>query len=309
MDDKGVLLEEHKEHIKHSRNANSGFWKWTSAILVILLLMVLITQGFPDFGITKNSKVNNAIDYLNSDVLSGFATAELESVSENNGMYIMEVTLTSSAGEAQAATIYLSKDGELMFPTVIEIGESTGTVDVDTEPTETETYEIDTTGQPFIGNEDATVTIIEFTDFQCPYCEKGYITMGEVLENYPDDVKIVVMNFPLSFHENAQKAAEASECAFAQGKFEEYHDTLFENNDALTVEDLKQYAVDLGLDTEEFNTCLDDGEMADEVEADMDVGSENGVTGTPAFFINGEKIVGARPYADFESVIEEALAS
>jgi len=72
---------------------------------------------------------------------------------------------------------------------------------------------------------------------------------------------------------------------------------------------LKQYAVDLGLDTEEFNTCLDDGEMADEVEADMDVGSENGVTGTPAFFINGEKIVGARPYADFESVIEEALAS
>jgi len=309
MDDKGALLEEHKEHIKHSRNTNSGLWKWTSAILVVLLLIVLITQGVPDFGITKSSKVNNAIDYLNSDVLSGFATAELESVSENNGMYIMEATLTSSAGEAQAATIYLSKDGELMFPTVIEIGESTDTIDVNTEPTETETYEIDTTGQPFIGNEDAAVTIIEFTDFQCPYCEKGYRTMKEVLENYPDDVKIVIMNFPLSFHENAQKAAEASECAFAQGKFEEYHDTLFENNDALTVEDLKQYAVDLGLDTEEFNTCLDEDKMADEVEADMDVGSENGVTGTPAFFINGEKIVGARPYADFESVIEEALAS
>ena len=308
MDEKGALLDEHKEHVKHSRNSNSKMWGWVSFILAVLLLIVLIAQGVPDFGMTKNAKANDAIDYLNSDVLSGFATAELDSVTENNGMYVMAVTLTSTAGETQDTTIYLSEDGELMFPTVIQInGETIDATDTTTDTTET--YEIDTTGQPFIGNEDAKVTIIEFSDFQCPYCEKGYTTMKEVLANYPDDVKIVFMNFPLSFHDNAQKAAEASECAFAQGKFEEYHNMLFENQGALSVDDLKQYAVDLGLDTNEFNTCLDDGEMTDEVESDTAIGSANGVTGTPAFFINGEKIVGARPYADFETAIEEALAS
>jgi protein-disulfide isomerase len=309
MNDKEALMEEHKEHVKKSRSFNPRYWKWVSLALAVLLIIVLVAQGIPDFGLMKNARADDALKYLNDEVLGGFATAELNEVKEENGMYVLDIELISVAGQTQDATIYLSKDGELMFPTVIPLEEdNTEPTDVETEPTEEEVVEVDVTGQPFIGNEDAKVTIVEFSDFQCPYCEKGYTTMKEVLANYPEDVKIVFINFPLSFHEYAQKAAEAGECAFAQGKFEEYHDMLFENQDALTLDDLKKYAVDLGLDTEAFNTCLDSDEMASKVEDDMAYGSELGISGTPAFFINGQKITGARPYADFETAIEEALA-
>jgi protein-disulfide isomerase len=308
MNDKEALMEEHKEHVKKSRSFNPRYWKWVSLALAVLLIIVLVAQGIPDFGLMKNARADDALKYLNDEVLGGFATAELNEVKEENGMYVLDIELISVAGQTQDATIYLSKDGELMFPTVIPLEEdNTEPTDVETEPTEEEVVEVDVTGQPFIGNEDAKVTIVEFSDFQCPYCEKGYTTMKEVLANYPEDVKIVFINFPLSFHEYAQKAAEAGECAFAQGKFEEYHDMLFENQDALTLDDLKKYAVDLGLDTEAFNTCLDSDEMASKVEDDMAYGSELGVSGTPAFFINGQKITGARPYTDFETAIEEAL--
>lgn len=307
MDEKEAQIEEHKEHVKHSRSVNSGLWKWVSLVLAILLIIILVLEGVPDFGLTTERKANDAVDYLNSEVLNGFATATLNDVVESSDMIVLELELTSTSGETQAASVYLSNDGELMFPTVIEIEESSE-IEVE-EPIETEPIEVDTTGEPFIGNENAKVTIVEFSDFQCPYCKKGYDTMKEVLANYPEDVKIVFVNFPLSFHQYAQKAAEASECAFAQGKFEEYHDMLFENQDALTLDDLKGYAATLGMDTETFNTCLDSGEMTAEVEGDITSGSEHGVTGTPAFIINGEKIVGARPYADFETAIEEALSS
>ncbi len=310
MDDKEVLMEEHKEHVKTSRSLSHGFWKWTSLVLLVLLIVVLIAQGVPDFGLMRNARANDAIDYLNADVLQGFATAELNDVTEENGMYILSASLTSTQGETQAATIYLSKDGELLFPTVIPITEGDETEETEIDEIEAEELvEVDTTGQPVIGNEDAKVTIVEFSDFQCPYCEKGYTTMEEILVKYPVDVKVVFINFPLGFHEYAQKAAEASECAFAQGKFKEYHNLLFENQDALTMDDLKAYAVELGLDTEAFNSCLDNGDMAELVKADMAYGSELGVTGTPAFFINGQKLVGARPIADFEAIIDAALGS
>ncbi len=163
---------------------------------------------------------------------------------------------------------------------------------------------------PVKGSENALVTIIEFSEYQCPFCKRFFEqTLPQIEENYIETGKVryVFRDFPLSFHQYAQKAAEASECADEQGKFWEYHDKLFENQDALDINSLKQYAKDLGLDTAKFSSCLDSGKMASEVEKDFTDGSEYGVGGTPGFFINGIKVVGAQPYSVFEEIIEQEL--
>jgi len=163
---------------------------------------------------------------------------------------------------------------------------------------------------PTKGSESAPVTIIEFSEYQCPYCKRFFDqTLSLIEKNYIETgkVKYVFRDFPLSFHQYAQKAAEASECADEQGKFWQYHDKLFENQNALSVESLKQYAKDLGLNAAKFDSCLDSGAMASEVQKDFADGSEYGVSGTPAFFINGIKVVGAQPYSVFEEIIEQEL--
>ncbi|MBR9682677.1 MAG: DsbA family protein [Candidatus Aenigmarchaeota archaeon] len=160
------------------------------------------------------------------------------------------------------------------------------------------------------GSADAPVTIIEFSDYECPFCARFYTqTYGQIDEKYiqTGKVKYVVRDFPLSFHAQAQKAGEAAECAGEQGQYYEMHDKLFEEGVEGGVTAFKQYAVDLGLDTDEFNTCLDSGAMAQEVKDDMSDGQAAGVTGTPAFFINGKKLIGAQPFSAFEQVIEAEL--
>lgn len=163
---------------------------------------------------------------------------------------------------------------------------------------------------PAKGPENAAVTIIEFSDFQCPYCARFYTqTLPQIEENYINrgKVRLVFRDFPLSFHQYAQKASEAAECADEQGRFWEYHNKLFENNDALDTESLKRYAEELGLDAPEFDDCLDSGKMEAEVKKDFSDGSRYGVSGTPSFFINGVNLVGAQPYSVFEQAIEQAL--
>ncbi|MFH1587007.1 MAG: thioredoxin domain-containing protein [Candidatus Diapherotrites archaeon] len=158
------------------------------------------------------------------------------------------------------------------------------------------------------GPEDAKITIVEFSDFECPFCGRAIPTVEQVMEEYEGDVKLIFKDFPLSFHQNAQKAAEAAECAGEQDKFWEMHDLLFDNQTALAISDLKQYAVDLGLDTGAFNSCLDNGDMAAEVSADFAAGQAAGVSGTPTFFINGQKIVGAQPFSAFKAIIDAELS-
>jgi protein-disulfide isomerase len=174
---------------------------------------------------------------------------------------------------------------------------------------------------PLIGNKNAKVTLYEFSDFQCPYCKKFFDeTFGQIKTKYIDTgkVKLVFRNYPLPFHQNAQKAAEAGECANRQGKFREYHDLLFKNSQAdgtgLAAADLKKYADSLGLNNgtlgfgkNKFNTCLDNNEAADAVKKDMTDAGTIGVSGTPSFVINGNKIIGAQPFANFEQAIESAL--
>ena len=173
------------------------------------------------------------------------------------------------------------------------------------------TAEVSIDDDAILGNRDAPVTIIEFSDYECPFCGRFHEqTFPQIKEEYIDTgkVRFVFRDFPLSFHENAQKASEAAECADEQGKFWEYNEILFKNQDKLAVSDLKDYAKGLGLDETEFNSCLDSGKMASEVAKDMSEGQAYGVKGTPAFFINGKLISGAQPLSAFKQAIDAALA-
>lgn len=159
-----------------------------------------------------------------------------------------------------------------------------------------------------MGPKDAKVTIIEFSDFQCPYCQKAEETVKEVLQNYGDKIRLVYKHFPIQGHKNAEKAAEAAECAKDQGKFWEMHDLMFENQSKLEIADLKKYALDLNLNSSEFDNCLDSGKYTGKVQNDMDVGISYGVSGTPAFFINGQFLNGAQPVEKFREIIDAELA-
>jgi len=161
------------------------------------------------------------------------------------------------------------------------------------------------------GDPNAPVTIVEWSDFECPFCAKFYRdTLGQIDEQYikTGKVKLVFRDFPLGFHANAQKSSEAAECAGEQGKYWEMHDILFESGVQGGVSTYKKYASDLGLNTATFNTCLDSGAMADEVSKDMKDGTAAGIRGTPGFIINGQLLSGAQPFANFKSVIDAELA-
>ncbi len=169
--------------------------------------------------------------------------------------------------------------------------------------------DVATDGAPVRGNANAPVTIVEFSDFQCPFCARAEGEIVKVRDTYKDQVKIVYKDYPLPIHPNAPKAAEASRCAREQDKYWEYHDVLFANHNALEVPNLKKFAADLKLDTAKFDTCLDSGKYADEIAKDMAEGSRVGVSGTPAFFINGRLISGAQPFSAFQEAIDDALAA
>lgn len=164
-----------------------------------------------------------------------------------------------------------------------------------------------TTG-PSSGPADAPVTIVEFADFECPYCTRGAAAIKQVLEVYGDKVRVVFVDYPLEFHANAGKASEAAHCAGKQGRFWELHDALFANQSALDVPSLKGYAKGLGLDVAAFDACLDGGEMAVKVEEGLQRGQKVGVNGTPAFFVNGIPLEGAMPFESFKELIDRELA-
>jgi protein-disulfide isomerase len=168
--------------------------------------------------------------------------------------------------------------------------------------------QVDADGFPAKGPADAPVTIVEFSDFQCPFCARVVPTLEQVKEKYGDKVRLVYRHFPLGMHPNAPKAAEAAMCAEEQGKFWEMHDLMFEEQQQLAVADLKAKAERLELDTDQFNQCLDSGKYKAEVQADMQAGQRAGVTGTPAMFINGRLVSGAVPVEQVEEVIDNELS-
>ncbi len=161
---------------------------------------------------------------------------------------------------------------------------------------------------PSFGPATAKVTIVEFSDFECPFCSRVVPTLTQIKKDYAKDVRVVFRNQPLPFHASAKPAAEAAMAAHEQGKFWEMHDKLFTNQKALDRASLEKYAQEIGLNVAKFKAALDSGKFKAKIEADMAAGSAVGANGTPTFFINGREFVGAQPFDAFKKVIDEEIA-
>ena len=170
---------------------------------------------------------------------------------------------------------------------------------------------------PMLGNPNAKVTIVEFSDFQCPFCRRFWKdTYGQLKKEYIDTgkVRLVTRNYPLTFHEAARPAAIASLCAKEQGKFWEYRDKMFGEQEkqgqgtvAFGATELKSWAAAIGMNSQQFNACLDTQKYAAKVDADTAAGAAAGVSGTPSFYINGQQVVGAQPFSTFKKIIDGLL--
>lgn len=209
-----------------------------------------------------------------------------EQVKSQLGEYIRAQRAATVQGEVLAALREKYPVEISLMPPVIEVG---------------------TGGRPIKGPENAPITIISFSDYECPFCQRAEETVAEVLKEYGDKVRFVHRDFPLAFHANAHGASQAAHCAHEQGKFWEMHAKLFEAKD-LSISNLKDIAKELGFDTGKFNYCLESGQFKDAVDRDMADGAAVGVEGTPAFFINGRMLSGAQPFSEFKKIIDAEIA-
>jgi protein-disulfide isomerase len=163
-------------------------------------------------------------------------------------------------------------------------------------------------GHPSVGVSSAPITIVEFSDFQCPFCRAAESSLKQVRQKYGDEIRLVYMDFPLGFHPHAMDAARAARCAADQDKFWQFHDALFRDQKKLDPDNLRQTAANVGLDRNKFNACFTEDKHDAGIRQDMAEGNSLGVTGTPTFFINGRELVGAQPAPKFNEVINEEIA-
>lgn len=312
---------------------------------IAFFVLGFLTNSFAglDFSATSEGEIGDkALAFITENFLKPQGMdAELigvEAVGED--LLIVNFTIKSGGGQTQPASVYVTRDGKLIL-----LGQGGGIRDIFEEftPPEIPIINVSVDDDPFKGPEDARVTIIEFSDFQCPFCKRFRDeTLDLILQTYGDDVRFVYRDFPITSlgHAYAQKAAEAAECSDEQGKFWEMHDLLFENQNEMAslqkqvdspniegrtivsietargtfyfditddIAKMKEFSQKLGLDTAAFNSCLDSGKYVSEVQKDLQDGQVAGVTGTPAFFINGKKIDGAQPFSVFKQMIDAKL--
>lgn len=170
-------------------------------------------------------------------------------------------------------------------------------------------YEVSVDDDPSLGAADAPIVLIEFSDYQCPYCKKWHDeVLPRLLETYGDQILYVYRDFPLSgLHPSASAAAEAANCAGAQDAYWQYHDALFSNQYGFSKDAFLSYARDLNLDMEAFTDCIENGTYQEEIAADYDAAAALGINSTPTFFINGLAVIGAQPYEVFAQIIDSEL--
>jgi protein-disulfide isomerase len=168
-------------------------------------------------------------------------------------------------------------------------------------------YSINTQGAPEKGNANAKLAIVEFSDFQCPFCRRVTPTLHQIEQEYGDKVRIVFKHLPLSIHPKAPAAHLAAEAAHRQGKFWQMHDLIFGNQEAMSPEKYVEYAKQLGLDVDRFKRDVASADVKNRVDADADEAAKLGVTGTPSFFINGRFLSGAQPFEAFKTLIDQEL--
>lgn len=270
----------------------------------------------PRPALSMNEMATKTLDYIAEKFLEpqGIEGKLLGVGRYGNDLYQVNLSF-QRGGLEQNASVWVTRDGKLIL-----LGDGGIIVDIMGEPDKerkekTQQGISSTEADPYKGNVNAPIIIVEFSDYQCPFCQRFWQdTLPKIQSEYIEKglVKLVFRDFPLtSIHPYAQKAAEAAQCAFEQGKFWEYHDRLFsdfrswqrEGND-----EFKKIAKDLGLDGARFGDCIDSGKYAAEVQRDLQDGIKAGVTGTPAFYVNGVKLEGALPFSAFQEVIESQLS-
>ena len=292
------------------KNFRVNLWLVTTIVLAIILAVVLFTGSENKDNLSENLTITaeeagqKMVDFANSQ---GASSSLIEA---NDAGALYEVVLSI---DGQKVPIYVTKDGESFTTTLIPFD-----LDNPTDTTNNQNSNIEISldsSDPVLGDLNAPISIIEYSDFECPFCERAYSnTIASLKESDAfknGEINLIYRHFPLNnIHPKAQKAAEASVCAQKQSKFWEYHDTLFENQNALAVDDLKSYASDLGLNQAKFDSCLDNGEAKDKVDKDLISATASGGTGTPYFIILNKEtekttsISGAVPYSQIESAIE-----
>lgn len=289
----------------HKMRFNKNFIIIAIAVAVVIITGVLIfinssSGGMFSFSpVSRQEAVDNAIDYLNNNLLQG-QKATASNITEESGIIKFKVNIDTNSYDS-----YITKDGKLFFPQAYLL---TGPSNSGVQPEGNVSFNI-TSDNHIKGNINAPVTLVEFSDFECPFCERHVPTIERILSEYKDTVRLVYKHYPLSnIHPNAQKAAEASECSSEQGKFWEYHDLLFANQKSgFSVVKFKQWAVQLGLNANQFNNCLDSSKYEKKVKDDLAEGSAKGVDGTPATFVNGELVSGSVPFEVFKEKIDKII--
>lgn len=281
-------------------------WMVTTIVLAIVLVFMVfmfyrggLTGGtITGKTISKDDASKNLVEFLNQEAPGQFTAGDVET---EYGMYKVNVNF-----QGREIPIYVTKDGKLAgsFQPLV-LGDGNGGTGNKVDVSEDD--------DPFKGDANAPVTIIEFSDYECPFCGRFYSdTYLQLKKDYIDTgkVKIVFRDFPLSFHPTAMPAALAAQSVYEASErnnevYFKYHDKLFENQQSLTDENLKKWAKELGYD---ISKDFDSKKFEAEVNNDLADGQAAGVSGTPAFFINGQLLEGAQPYANFKKIIDEELA-
>lgn len=264
---------------KEESHGKSSYKRWFIVITVLVAINLIVSLAAVTMSVSHSKTISNVEDISDKvDRLDNFFSENFDNYASGN-----------NAGSRDSAA-------------------TTGSTDIPTE------------NEPTIGDEDAPVTIIEFTDYQCPFCKKyGKEAFPKIKEEYIDTgkVKYVFKDFPVPSlgHDNAVKMAKAANCAGEQGMYVEMHDKLFEEQNKISPQrtakfdasKIDTWAQEIGLNMEEYNSCMSKSSVEDEINADLSEGKNGGVQGTPTFFINGEKLVGAQPFTRFQDKIESAL--
>lgn len=287
-------------------------WQVITIILGLLLIASIFTNGFNSLNLSDKDKIaNKAINFINTELLQGQATALLNSVTSEKGLYKLDINVAG-----QKIDTYITKDGSLLFPQGIPIEDSeitsSGVTQSTQGSTEVSRVSIDLEGAISEGDKNAKVVVVEYLDFQCPFCKRFFDqTLSQIKSKYVNTGKarFVYKHFPLDFHPYAEPAALASECANEQGKFLEYHDLIFNNQEKLSDSIYTIWAQQLNLDMNKFNDCFDSKKYLSKIQNDYKEGQSKGISGTPGFLINGRLLSGAQPYSAFEQIIEEELGN
>jgi protein-disulfide isomerase len=252
-------------------------------------------------------------DVTTEELIEAEVNQKVEPISDEETEVLYQANKDRFNGEVedlrrQIRTFLENRQRQARRRIFLELLRADADVAVYLEPPEPYRAEVAVDGAPFRGSETARVTIVKFEDFHCPYCRRVQTTLAQLMLRYGEDLKVVHRDFPLDgIHPQARKAHEAARCATEQDQFWSYHDILFANPPTADEEELTAFAEETGLDMEAFGTCLESAAYKDAIQRDVDAGFKLGLSGTPAFFINGRLLSGALPMQDFVEVIDQEL--